>query len=118
MGKITWRERRHIPRYDDRREIRTGVVEVDPDRCTACTLCAQVCPARALLVENKRWQMREGAANECIFCGACEAICPTGAIRMGSAYEYSGYFKTVDRGPPKAPRLEEDWEVKSGGDPP
>jgi len=46
--------------------------------CIGCTACAQVCPAKAIEVEDKKekrvltvhWDI-------CIFCGLCQANCPT-----------------------------------------
>ena len=46
--------------------------------CIGCTACAQVCPAKAIEVEDKkdkrvltvRWDI-------CIFCGQCQLNCPT-----------------------------------------
>ncbi len=46
--------------------------------CIGCTACAQVCPAQAIEVEDKKdkrvltvhWDI-------CIFCGLCQANCPT-----------------------------------------
>jgi len=50
--------------------------------CIGCTACVQVCPSRAIEVED---EIKEGKARRrltvhwdiCIFCGQCQANCPT-----------------------------------------
>ncbi len=55
----------------------------NPDDCTLCGFCAQVCPTRALKVLEDR-QQTVLALNpaECIHCGKCEKICGTKAIAL------------------------------------
>lgn len=65
------------------------------EECVGCTACAQVCPARAIEVEDKlengkfvrkltvRWDI-------CIFCGNCEANCLTGkGIRLSREFDFA-----------------------------
>lgn len=59
-----------------------GVVslEVDPERCTGCRLCTQVCP-------HGVFEMRDGKAaivdrDACIECGACAMNCAWAAITV------------------------------------
>lgn len=55
-----------------------GKPEFHPDDCIGCTACSQVCPAKAIDVEDKgglrfltvHWDI-------CICCGQCQANCPT-----------------------------------------
>ncbi|MFH1640991.1 MAG: 4Fe-4S binding protein [Candidatus Omnitrophota bacterium] len=55
-----------------------GKSEFHEEYCIGCTACAQVCPAKAISVEDikdkrvltVRWDL-------CIFCGQCQANCPT-----------------------------------------
>ena len=109
MGKISRRERWHIPNYYDPKEVRYGVVSIQSDKCTDCGLCEKYCPGNALVVEEKLARMRPANEGLCSFCGACMAICPKGAIIMVSGNEYEGYFKTIDRGEPAPPRLCKNW---------
>lgn len=52
------------------------------DDCTGCAACAQVCPVKAIEVDD---QIKAGTAKRtltvhwdiCIYCGQCEANCPT-----------------------------------------
>lgn len=55
-----------------------GKPEFHQEDCIGCTACAQVCPAKAIDVEDRKtkriltvhWDI-------CIFCGQCQANCPT-----------------------------------------
>ena len=51
------------------------------DRCTACGLCLNTCPERALLVAPRRPAVVD---RRCTACGECIEICPVGAtaVRM------------------------------------
>ena len=55
----------------------------NPDNCTLCGFCAQVCPTRALKVlEDRRQTILALDPAECIHCGKCEKICGTKAIAL------------------------------------
>ncbi len=105
MGRLSFSERRTIPIYNDPEQIKNGRVEVDAEKCTGCGLCVKACPADALFLENKLSRLRPSGINECMGCGDCTAICPEEAIVLVKGYEYSGYFKTIDRGSLVTPRL-------------
>jgi electron transport complex protein RnfB len=52
---------------------------VDQSVCVGCTLCVQVCPSEALIVD------REGVCNVlscCTGCATCAETCPVKAITM------------------------------------
>lgn len=60
-------------------------------RCTACMLCATICPARCIEIEaeevgdvNVEKRAKQFTINElrCVFCGLCVEACPCDAIRM------------------------------------
>lgn len=97
-----------IPNYDDRDQITSGEVEFDYDKCTACSICVEACPADSILFEDKRPRLKPKETNECMACGDCVAICPEGAIRLTKSYHFTKYFRTIDQGGLKAPRLFED----------
>ena len=55
----------------------------NPDNCTLCGFCAQVCPTRALKVlEDRRQTILALDPAECIHCGKCEKICDFEALTM------------------------------------
>ncbi len=49
------------------------------DRCVGCGICAKVCPAGCVRVENQR-ALRTG--DHCQACYACVQACPKGAIQV------------------------------------
>lgn len=60
-------------------------------RCTACMLCATICPASCITIEaedvpgnpvEKRAKNYTIDILECVFCGLCVEACPCDAIRM------------------------------------
>jgi NADH-quinone oxidoreductase subunit I len=74
------------------------------ERCIGCSLCAGVCPAKAIYVEaaenteedrhspGERFARRyEINMIRCIFCGYCQEVCPTEAIVLGPEYELADY---------------------------
>jgi len=52
---------------------------INPELCTQCGLCAEVCPYGAIIMEDK---VPRGIPALCKGCGTCAAECPTDAITM------------------------------------
>ncbi len=48
--------------------------------CVGCGKCAQICPAKAITMENKKPKIARG---KCIHCFCCQEFCPKGAMRVG-----------------------------------
>lgn len=58
-----------------------GKPEFNDQYCIGCTACAQVCPARAIEVEDKVENRKAKRLltvhwDICVFCGQCQANCP------------------------------------------
>jgi ferredoxin len=83
-----------------------AAVEVDGDTCSACGMCARLCPPDALRLDapttngDEEWQLTFRPA-ACIDCGICARVCPEGAIRYGddlSAAVLDGRVVTLANG--------------------
>ena len=75
------------------------------ERCTACYLCAYVCPANAIYIEaaeagpderelyaaEKHAQVYEINMLRCIFCGFCQEACPCGAVYLEGEWETADF---------------------------
>jgi formate hydrogenlyase subunit 6/NADH:ubiquinone oxidoreductase subunit I len=65
-----------------------AAVEVDGATCSACGLCARLCPTAALRLDapptegDEEWQLTFRPA-ACIDCGICARVCPEKAIGYG-----------------------------------
>ena len=105
MGRFGFLDRFSIPTYNDPEQMKFGIVEIDYEKCTRCSLCVGACPAGALVIVDKQPRTREVPENECAFCGDCAAICPAGAITMKSPYRFTRFYKTIDREGISPPRL-------------
>jgi NADH-quinone oxidoreductase subunit I len=72
----------------------------DGIRCTACGICAKVCPPQCIwMVQGKGDDGRPRPvatefyidASICMSCGLCAEYCPFDAIKMDHDYEFSSY---------------------------
>jgi nitroreductase/NAD-dependent dihydropyrimidine dehydrogenase PreA subunit len=55
-------------------------VMVDPERCTMCGLCIQVCPLDIFVEGSKIAQTIK--PESCYYCGHCKALCPEDALHF------------------------------------
>ncbi|MEZ5198939.1 MAG: NADH-quinone oxidoreductase subunit NuoF [Bacteroidales bacterium] len=54
--------------------------EVDPEKCTGCTVCAKNCPSNA--IDGQRKEVHFIRQDDCIHCGACYTKCKFEAIKI------------------------------------
>ena len=60
------------------------MVHIDTVKCTGCGYCSDVCPQKAITIENNVAVIHE---EQCTQCNSCAEICPVGAIRdLAPAY--------------------------------
>ena len=70
------------PRIKESVDFFSGELAViQPDLCTQCGLCAEVCRFAAITVRDSRHQVQ---GLDCEGCGYCARICPEQAIKMHS----------------------------------
>jgi len=52
--------------------------EIDPEKCTGCTVCAKACPTEAISGERKGVHVID--QDKCIQCGECYSKCNFDAV--------------------------------------
>ena len=65
---------------------------IDKDKCVGCGMCAKVCVAHNIAINNKK---AETILDDCIKCGQCTAVCPKEAISI-SGYDEKQIDKKED----------------------
>jgi NADH-quinone oxidoreductase subunit I len=82
----------------------TGKEQVGVERCTACGICAKVCPPQCIWIV--RATTPEGKPRPkpsefyididvCMNCGMCAEFCPFDAIKMDHDYELANYERDI-----------------------
>jgi len=65
------------PKIEHRDEVTVGVPEVDAEKCTGCSRCAELCQYSAITCVKGKVLVFEEL---CHSCGGCMAVCPERAI--------------------------------------
>jgi len=73
-----------------------GRMSHDPEKCTACGACVNMCPSGAidLLEEEGRFRIVFNLW-KCSFCGTCQNVCPEEAVKLTSDYYIQGREKSA-----------------------
>lgn len=83
----------------------TGQPEVAEERCTACGICAKVCPPQCIWIVRavgEDGKPKPKAAefyidiDVCMNCGFCAEFCPFDAIKMDNDFELAGYDRHLN----------------------
>jgi 2-oxoglutarate ferredoxin oxidoreductase subunit delta len=87
-------------------------VWIDTSRCKACDICASVCPAGVLAMENDPTstlgsKVKIISKESCIGCYDCEFACPDFAISVASKGEYN-FAKLTEESKQRARILKEN----------
>ena len=53
---------------------------LDKKTCVGCGMCAEICPANAIVMKDGRAVIDRGA---CIRCFCCQEFCPKSAMKVG-----------------------------------
>jgi NADH-quinone oxidoreductase subunit I len=97
------KERLSLP--ENSRNLPFLVVDVQTDQviCTACGMCAQMCPTQCIWIERAqdpetgrplRYPVKFTIdTSMCMSCGYCAEFCPFNAIKMDSNYELASYTR-------------------------
>lgn len=97
-------EKKPIP-VTHRSEHRLMLREDGSIRCTACMLCATVCPAVCIHIEAAEGDIPEKEKYpqsftidllRCVYCGYCVEACPCDAIRMDTGKLVEAQYKRED----------------------
>ncbi len=79
--------------------------ETGEDRCTACGICAKVCPPQCIWIVRDRDEKGKPITRPaefyidttiCMNCGLCAEFCPFDAIKMNHDYEIAAYDRMPD----------------------
>ncbi len=108
--------------------LRQAPTQVDPELCTGCGLCSQVCPVEVADDFNAGLANRKAIylplphavpnpyvidPAACNHCGQCLEVCPTGAINLSDKQRQAFHILVVDDEPAVRDSLKE-WLVDEG----
>jgi NADH-quinone oxidoreductase subunit I len=94
------KERRKLPERFRYIPMLIYEAETGEDRCTACGICAKVCPPQCIWIVRAKDESGKPLtrpaefridATICMSCGLCAEFCPFDAIKMNHDFEISAY---------------------------
>lgn len=106
-------DRLTIPAYDSPKEMQTGELIFDPEKCKGCGVCLTVCPGEGIrtdttakmdVVSGKAKGGKYGVPHVvrfgtgttlCMTCFDCGAACPRGAISIKRNFNAGYYYKRL-----------------------
>ncbi len=59
-----------------------GQPAIDKNHCTACGLCAFVCPSLSITIKGNQPAINNANDLGCLSCGQCMSVCPTHAVTV------------------------------------
>jgi len=102
----------------------TPVASINPDLCTGCGNCPQVCPTNAIKLEKQEGilSLSEVDGLKCIGCGNCVVVCPVKAINLPGwdnieiPAQISAALKPKQNGSVKVIALTCEWSAYAAAD--
>jgi NADH-quinone oxidoreductase subunit I len=95
-------ERRKLPERFRYIPMLIYEAETGEDRCTACGICAKVCPPQCIWIVRAKDESGKPVTKPsefyidttiCMNCGLCAEFCPFDAIKMNHDYEISAFTR-------------------------
>lgn len=71
-----------------------GRINLNPDTCILCSICAKRCPADAIMVDRKEGNWKLDPLR-CIICGECATACPKNSIIMNNDRRHAQDSKEI-----------------------
>jgi F420-non-reducing hydrogenase iron-sulfur subunit len=70
-----------------------GFPKRDPEKCIGCYACYNICPEKAITIEDVKNKRRYGTLHaSCLLCKECEKICPQEAIEIAPGFELLSFL--------------------------
>ena len=86
------------PDFSQAQEFYSGLLaEINPEKCTGCGICAEVCRFEAIASIDNRFRIE---LLNCEGCGYCRRVCPEDAITMEERHVGEWYVSTTKLGNP------------------
>lgn len=111
--KYSFFDRIRIPDYDSPKQMQSGELIFDQEKCKQCGICIQLCPGGCLITETTtkinilsgkakgekygvpRVKTTKKGATMCIACFDCGAACPHGAISVKHNFNPGYHYKRL-----------------------